>query len=209
MADIQEYYQIFGLQYGASLAEIKIAYRRLVKEHHPDRFPYDSVLQKQAEEKIKKINIAYEALLIYQPKTPDPDRQTTHSKIHVDFAKNNAKKCYDRGVIAVEKGNDKEAIKYFSQAIRLNSKYIEAYQYRGFLREKMGLNRSAEADLQMAWQLKRDDLNNRYPSKITTNPDLTNTRTNHSKVRKKQNIWQSLTKYIKKIIRSIKSIFSR
>jgi curved DNA-binding protein CbpA len=209
MADIQEYYQILGLQYGASLEEIKIAYRRLVKEHHPDRFPYDSIRQKQAEEKIIKINIAYEALLDYQPKTPELDRQHSYTNIHVDTTKTNAKKCYDRGVIAVEKSNDKEAIEYFSQAIRLNPKYIEAYQYRGFLREKMGLARSAEADFQMAWQLKREDLNNRYPSKITTNPNRTNTPNNYRKSTKKQNLWQILTRYIKKLIRSIKSIFFR
>ncbi len=213
MADIQEYYQIFSLQYGASIAEIKKAYRRLVKEYHPDRFPHDLLLQKEAEEKIKGINIAYDALLIYEPQLVDRAsaalRDRAKSINPIEKQKNNAKICYSQGVIAVEKDNIKEAIEYFSQAIRLDPEYIEAYQYRAFLREKMGLDLSAEADFQMAWKLRREILNSRYPSTIKPKSSRSSSPQNRGRSTQKPNLWQSLIRYIKKIIRSFKSILFR
>jgi molecular chaperone DnaJ len=50
------YYQVLGVSREASDEEIKKAYRKLVLRHHPDRNP-DS---KEAEEKIREINTAYE-----------------------------------------------------------------------------------------------------------------------------------------------------
>jgi COMPASS component SWD3 len=213
MADIQEYYQIFGLQYGASIAEIEKAYRRLVKQCHPDLFPHDLLLRKEAEEKIKNINIAHEALLIYEPQIVDRASATLRDRSQlnnpIDIHKTNAKTCYNKGVVEVEKENIKEAIEYFSQAIKLDPKYIEAYQYRAFLREKMGLNLSAEADFQMAWKLRREELNARYPSAIKTTSSRSTSSHNYQKYPQKTNLWQSLIRYIKKLVRSFKSIFFR
>lgn len=38
MKDIEQYFEILGLKTGASLDEVKGAYRDLVKVWHPDRF---------------------------------------------------------------------------------------------------------------------------------------------------------------------------
>ncbi len=54
----RDYYDILGLQRGASADDIKQAYRKLSKEWHPDKHKGD----KKAEEKFKEINEAYEAL---------------------------------------------------------------------------------------------------------------------------------------------------
>ncbi|MDZ8187489.1 MAG: dynamin family protein [Nostoc sp. ChiSLP02] len=55
-------YSILGLQSTASLAEIKQAYRNLVKQWHPDLFVGKPQLQKQAEEKMHLVNEAYTIL---------------------------------------------------------------------------------------------------------------------------------------------------
>ena len=52
------YYDILGVGKSSSEKEIKQAYRDLARKHHPDVNPSD----KQAEEKFKKINEAYEVL---------------------------------------------------------------------------------------------------------------------------------------------------
>lgn len=53
-----DYYSILGLNEGASEEDIKKAYRRLAKEHHPDLNPGDP----ESEEIFKRVNEAYEVL---------------------------------------------------------------------------------------------------------------------------------------------------
>ncbi len=58
MADKRDYYEVLGVEKGASDADIKKAYRRLAKKHHPDVNSGDKV----AETKFKEANEAYEVL---------------------------------------------------------------------------------------------------------------------------------------------------
>ncbi|MGI6722137.1 MAG: molecular chaperone DnaJ [Anaerovoracaceae bacterium] len=58
MADKRDYYEVLGLQKGASDAEIKRAFRKLAMKYHPDKNPGD----KEAEAKFKEINEAYSIL---------------------------------------------------------------------------------------------------------------------------------------------------
>lgn len=62
MGGLEEYYRILGLQPGAALSEIKQAYREQAKTWHPDRFPYDHFTRKRCEERMRRINEAYEHL---------------------------------------------------------------------------------------------------------------------------------------------------
>jgi molecular chaperone DnaJ len=54
----KNYYDILGLKRDASQKDIKSAYRKLARKHHPDVNPGD----KAAEERFKEINRAYEVL---------------------------------------------------------------------------------------------------------------------------------------------------
>lgn len=53
----QDYYEVLGVGRGASLEEIKRAYRRLAMEYHPDRNP-----DPEATEKFKEASEAFEVL---------------------------------------------------------------------------------------------------------------------------------------------------
>jgi molecular chaperone DnaJ len=63
----RDYYEVLGVDRGATDAEVKKAFRRLARELHPDVNRHDP----EAEEKFKEAAEAYEVLA-------DPDRRTTY-----------------------------------------------------------------------------------------------------------------------------------
>ncbi len=69
-----DYYKALGVEKGASVEEIKKAYRKLALKHHPDRNPTD---KKRAEEKFKEISEAYAVL-------SDPEKRKQYDEFGTD-----------------------------------------------------------------------------------------------------------------------------
>jgi molecular chaperone DnaJ len=69
MAEKRDYYEVLGLQKGATEEEIKKAFRKMAMKYHPDRNPDD----KEAEEKFKEVNEAYAVL-------SDPDKKSKYDR---------------------------------------------------------------------------------------------------------------------------------
>jgi molecular chaperone DnaJ len=69
VADKRDYYEVLGLKKDASEAEIKKAFRKLAKEHHPDLNCGDS----ESEACFKEINEAYEV-------RSDPDKRAKYDQ---------------------------------------------------------------------------------------------------------------------------------
>ena len=69
MADKRDYYEVLGLQKGASEDDIKKAYRKAAKANHPDLHPGD----KEAEARFKEANEAYAVL-------SDPDKRAKYDQ---------------------------------------------------------------------------------------------------------------------------------
>ncbi len=68
--EYKDYYKILGVKRNAEEKEIKRAYRRLALQYHPDKNPDD----KQAEERFKEINEAYEVL-------GDPEKRAKYDQL--------------------------------------------------------------------------------------------------------------------------------
>ncbi len=62
VSDLGNCYEILGLDRGASSEEVKQAWRDMVQVWHPDRFTQNPRLRQKAQEKLKEVNEAYEAL---------------------------------------------------------------------------------------------------------------------------------------------------
>jgi curved DNA-binding protein CbpA len=59
--------EILGVGHSASQAEIRTAWRRLVRKHHPDRVAGDPTAVRAANRKMQEINAAAESLLSKEP----------------------------------------------------------------------------------------------------------------------------------------------
>ena len=68
--DYKDYYETLGVSRNASADDIRKAYRKLAMKYHPDRNPDD----KQAEERFKEINEAYQVL-------NDPQKRAHYDRV--------------------------------------------------------------------------------------------------------------------------------
>ena len=63
MADKRDYYEVLGVDSGASDDQIKKAYRKLSMKYHPDKVSHlGEDFKKVANEKFKKVQAAYEQI---------------------------------------------------------------------------------------------------------------------------------------------------
>jgi curved DNA-binding protein len=74
--EYKDYYKILGVERNASEAEIKSSFRKLALQYHPDRNPGN----KEAEEKFKGINEAYEVL-------SDPQKRSRYDQLGDSYSR--------------------------------------------------------------------------------------------------------------------------
>ena len=73
--EYKDYYKILGVDRKASDEDIRKAYRKLAKQYHPDHNPNN----KQADERFKEINEAYEVL-------SDPKKRVHYDRLGSDYS---------------------------------------------------------------------------------------------------------------------------
>lgn len=125
MAESQNYYEILQVAPGATLEEIKTAFRRLARQYHPDLNGNHPIV----EAKFKQISLAYEVL-------SDPDQRYEYDQqlnLNCPPPSNpslTAQDFYEQGMSKAKKGNYIEAIRYYNKAIAKNPIFWQAYLQR-------------------------------------------------------------------------------
>lgn len=162
-------YSVLGLRPGASKEEIKEAYRELAKKYHPDKYK-DNPLSELAEEKMRKINVAYDTI------TKDLDNNRSNSsysnagsysgehstsfmqvrqlinmgrmdeaeRILQGMSARNAEWNFLMGMVCMRKGWYEKALEYLQNATNMdpnNMEYRRAYQ--GLISNAQGYNRTS------------------------------------------------------------------
>lgn len=121
-------YEVLGVNKNASEAEIKKAYKELVKKYHPDKY-IDNPLKELAEEKLKEINEAYN-FLINNNRNGHSDKDLLYS-IRID----------------IQNGNLSEAERKLNM---INKKTAEWYFLMGILNRSKGWYDAAYSNLETA-----------------------------------------------------------
>ncbi len=88
MKRITEFRKLYNSDRNTTLAEMKLTYRKLVKEYHPDKFQ-DEVKKAEADEISKKVIEGYHFLVSISPETAAANKdkyvESISSSLLVDF----------------------------------------------------------------------------------------------------------------------------
>ena len=148
----ENYYLILGVYQNASLKEIKLAFRRLARQYHPDLNPDDPV----AAEKFKQISQAYDILSDTVKRRrydrdiplqqPQASTRTTTTYTTSKTRPQTASEYYDRGLEKSQNKEYRQAIADYSKAIELEPRFVDAYLKRCEMRYKLGDNQGVLND---------------------------------------------------------------
>ena len=156
MAGQPNYYEILGVSEEASGEQIRLAFRRLARERHPDRF--SGTARVAAEQEFQAITEAYNVL--YDPEQRARYDKTRDSRLP-DLAANPkdlARALLAKAVTVMKSGNADEAELLFSQAVGHDPQSAKAQHLFGlFLARRAGRLEEALRCLDQAVRL--DPLN--------------------------------------------------
>ncbi len=118
-SEIEKLFRELDLEPDADLHSVRQSYRQLVKVWHPDRFDNDRKLQAVANDKLKKINFAYEKLVglfeTGKSSTPPPPQAKTATQPKATQTPA-ATELYRRGLERYHERDYCGALRFFQQA---------------------------------------------------------------------------------------------
>jgi Tfp pilus assembly protein PilF len=121
------YYEVLGVQRGATEQEIRDRFRKLARENHPDR--YNGSDKADAERKFQTLTEAVNVLTnTTRRRAHDSELTSSVSKGSVDF--NQVAKAYlAKGVKAFKEGDMTGAVENFDMAVKHNPQDAKAFHY--------------------------------------------------------------------------------
>lgn len=157
MTERRSFYEILGVEPLASQDQIKLAFRRLARERHPDRFR--GAARAQAETDFQAITEAYNVL-------NDPTQRTRYDKTisskttqQLSNPREVARALLGKAMGLVKTGQAAEANEYFAQAIAHDPESAKAHHLYGvFLSKQVGGLEEGLRHLDQAVRLEPNDV---------------------------------------------------
>jgi curved DNA-binding protein CbpA len=141
MGKAQDYYKILQVSPNATVEAIKVAFRHLARQYHPDLNPDDPV----AAEQFKLISQAYE-VLSDSNRRRRYDRELDGHQPQLTKQTETAQNFYVKGIQQAQAKQYEQAIDSYTKAIEIEPSFIEAYLKRCEIRYKLGDNQGVLQD---------------------------------------------------------------
>lgn len=148
MKRVNEYKKLFSIDSPIDLKELKVTYRGLIKEWHPDKFQ-DEVKKEEGEIRSQKIIDAYHFLVSIAPETKAANQEgydiTTSESKMIDYK--------HKGMVMEISFSDGTTYEYFGVDKKLFTKFINSDKQFRFAKRNIFhslLYRKSKRDLEMA-----------------------------------------------------------
>ena len=123
---MEQYFKTLKLSPGASLEDVKQAYKAQVKIWHPDRFPQESPrLQKKAHEMFQKITTAYKKISAAHSRQKQNGASSWGERRHARASQKSANADTTKGAPSGSKFNQSESIPSFTTRVWPNGDTYE------------------------------------------------------------------------------------
>ncbi|MBC1193956.1 DnaJ domain-containing protein [Microcystis aeruginosa BLCCF158] len=145
---MKNYYEILQIPRNASNNQIKVAFRRLARQYHPDYNPNDP----GAVTKFREIEQAYR-VLSDKEKRKEYDRSLSPE---ISTFNRSAEDFYQQGWRYAQEKNYQLAVAFYQQAIAINPQFWQAYLQRAEVYYHNQQDRQVLSDCRQVLQLKPD-----------------------------------------------------
>lgn len=130
MKRIIEYKSLFGIKDETNLADLKVKYRNLIKDWHPDKIQDDELRKAQAEVLSKKIIEGYHFLVSISPET-----HAQNQEAYLELINNSVVLDFDyRGQTLKITFHDKSTYEYFGVPRNVYTKLVNSSTRSRFAR---------------------------------------------------------------------------
>ena len=153
--EIQRCYRVLGLPPSESMDGIKRAFRRLVKEWHPDRFHHDAQQSRTGNEKLKELIPAYERLVAFHSGLFSEKLPFTPASPNEEILKT-PQEQYETGYAFAQQFDYREAVAWFRRAAEKG--HVRAQHNLGkMLLDGLGVNRNPEEGIEWLLRASKQD----------------------------------------------------
>ena len=142
-------YEVLGVSQNATESEIKTAYRNLAKKYHPDKYT-NSPLADVAEEKMKEVNEAYDAIMEMRKNGGNSNSYGNSGGYTGGY--NNSSSAYYNVRMYIQQNRVQEA-EQILDAVDPNTRSAEWYFLRGMCYFRRGWQSEAFSYFQRACQM--------------------------------------------------------